>query len=159
MREPFHIKAGCRVIVVDDDETLRILLSETLREEGFEVLVAGDGLEALELYRKNAETISLVVADIIMPRMDGLTAATEMRKIDENVAFLFMSGGDPERIRAIGINIEDIPNSCFFPKPFGFEDMVREIRRPGSSRRAKSQDEITAGCGLDNLSGLLPTEC
>jgi two-component system, cell cycle sensor histidine kinase and response regulator CckA len=154
MHERFHIAVGSRVIVADDDEALRMLLSETLSEEGFEVLLAADGLEALELYQKNADTISLVVADIIMPRMDGLTAAIEMRKIDENVAFLFMSGCDPERIRAIGISIEEIPNSCFFPKPFGFEEMVNEIRKPGSGCRPMSQEEITAGCDRDSLSGL-----
>ena len=153
MQGRFHIAAGSRVIVADDDETLRTLLSETLREEGFEVLLAADGLEALELYQKNANTISLVIADIIMPKMDGLHAAIEMRKIDENVAFLFMSGCDPERIRAIGISIEDIPNSCFFPKPFGFEEMVNEIRKPGSGCRPMSQEEITAGCDRDSLSG------
>ena len=131
MAEYFHIKSGSRIIVVDDDETLRLLLSETLSEEGFEVLVAADGLEALELYRGSADEISLVVADVIMPKMDGLTAAIEMRKIDDNVVFLFMSGCDAERIRAIGVNIEDIPNSCFFPKPFGFGDMISKIRKLG----------------------------
>lgn len=125
------MKSGSKVIVVDDDEALRLLLGETLSEEGFEVLLAADGQEALELYRKSAGKISLVVADIIMPRMDGLTAAIEMRKIDENVVFLFMSGCDSERISSIGINMQDIPNSCFFPKPFGFEDLVSRIRTLG----------------------------
>ncbi len=121
-----------RVIVVDDDETLRMLLSETLREEGFEVLLAADGQEALELYRQSGGGVSLVVADIIMPRMDGLTAAVEMRKINSNVKFMFMSGCDSDRIKAIGIKMEDIPGSSFFAKPFGFGDMVSRIRMLGS---------------------------
>ncbi len=125
------MQSARRVIVVDDDETLRTLLSETLSQAGFEVLLAADGQEAVELYKRRRGEISLVVADIIMPRMDGLTAAMEMRKIDENVVFLFMSGCDSERINAIGISIEDIPNSCFFPKPFGFDDMVSRIRMLG----------------------------
>jgi len=129
--EYWQMKSGSRVIVVDDDETLRLLLQETLNEEGFEVLLAADGEEALKLYRESEGNVSVVVSDIVMPRMDGLTAALEMRKIDENVTFLFMSGCDSERIKAIGINIEDIPNSCFFPKPFGFEDMVSRIRMLG----------------------------
>ncbi len=129
--EYLGLNSGSKVIVVDDDETLRKLLSETLQEEGFEVLVAADGQEALELYRQSAGRVFLVVADIVMPKMDGLTAAIEMRKIDANVIFMFMSGCDSERIRAIGIDMEDIPNSCFFPKPFGFADMVSRIRMLG----------------------------
>ena len=159
MKEDSHIKSKSRIIVADDDETLRFLLSETLREEGFEVLLAADGLEALELYRGNANEVSLVVADVIMPKMDGLTAAIEMRKIDDNVIFLFMSGCDSERIRAIGINIEDIPNSGFFPKPFGFEDMVSRIRMLGQPRSGVCSDRATAGSGRGTPSGPSRSEC
>ncbi len=125
------MNAGSGIIVADDDESLRLLLSETLKDEGFEVLLAANGREAVDLYRRSARKISLVVADIMMPGMDGLTAAMEMRKIDANVIFLFMSGCDSERIKSIGINMDDIPNSCFFPKPFGFGDMVSRIRKLG----------------------------
>ena len=62
-----------------------------------------------------------------MPRMDGLTAAVEMRKIEDNVSFLFMSGHGSERIKEIGISLEDIPNSAFLQKPFAFKDMMNMI--------------------------------
>jgi two-component system, cell cycle sensor histidine kinase and response regulator CckA len=116
------------VIVVDDDAAFRWLLSEALTNGGFEVLTAADGMEALELYRKNAGRVWLVVADVIMPEMDGLTAATEMRKIDKNVSFIFMSGYDSERIDRIGIQMKDIPCSEFLRKPFAFKEMMRRMR-------------------------------
>jgi CheY-like chemotaxis protein len=126
--QQFPMKPGSWVIVAEDDAVLRTLLSETLRGEGFKVLPAANGLEALKFYTENADKVWLVVADVIMPGMDGLTAAIEMRKIDDNVSFLLMSGCDSERIGKIGIKIEDIPNSAFFPKPFAFSDMMSKIR-------------------------------
>jgi two-component system, cell cycle sensor histidine kinase and response regulator CckA len=123
------------VLVAEDDTAFRFLLSEALSEAGFEVLPAANGVEALELYRKNADKINLVVADVVMPGMDGLTAAIEMRKIDNNVFLLFMSGYEPERIKEIGINIQDIPHTAFLRKPFAFKDMISTIRSLGPPRQ------------------------
>ena len=120
--------SGATILVAEDDAPFRFILVEAFRDEGFEVVSAANGAEALDIYRRNAEKIDVVVADIIMPGMDGLTAAVEMRKIDDNVIFLFMSGYGPEHIKKIGVDMDDIPNSAFFLKPFAFRDMVRMIR-------------------------------
>jgi two-component system cell cycle sensor histidine kinase/response regulator CckA len=119
---------GSFVMVVEDDTAFRWLLSEALSGEGFEVLTAANGREALQLYRENIGKVWLVVADVMMPEMDGLTAASEMRKIDDNVCFIFMSGYDTERIDEIGVKLEDIPRSNFLRKPFGLRDMTSRIR-------------------------------
>lgn len=128
VNDRLRAKAGSFVMVIEDDATFRWLLGEALRYEGFEVLTAANGIEALQFYRENSDNVWLVVADIVMPGMDGLTTATEMRKIDDNVFFIFMSGYDPERIKGIGIRMEDIPNSGFFRKPFAFREMTSRIR-------------------------------
>lgn len=122
------------IMIAEDDRAFRWLLSETLRSAGFEVLTAEDGMEALQLFRENTGKVWLVIADIYMPGMDGLTAATEMRKIDDKVFFIFMSGYDSERIDRIGIRMEDIPRSDFFRKPFSFRDMTSRIRTLQRSR-------------------------
>jgi two-component system, cell cycle sensor histidine kinase and response regulator CckA len=121
-------ETGSFVMVVEDDATLRWLLAEALRFEGFEVLIAANGIEALQLYRENSDRVWLVVADIAMPEMDGMTIATEMRKIDDHVFFIFMSGYDSEWIDRIGTKMADIPNSSFFRKPFTFREMTNRIR-------------------------------
>ena len=131
-RQPIYIKPGSWVIIAEDDLVLQSLFSDALREKGLHVLSAANGLEALELYRENADKILLVITDIIMPGMDGLTAAVEMRKTDKNVFFLFMSGHDPQALEEAGVNIEDIPNSDFYQKPFAFTDMIGRIRMPGT---------------------------
>jgi DNA-binding response OmpR family regulator len=134
-RGPTHIQPGSAAIVAEDDAAFRFLLGEALIDEGFEVFSAANGTEALELYRKNTQNVSLAIVDITLPGMDGLTAATEMRKIDDNIFFLFISGYDRERLKEIGINMEDIPNSDFLWKPFAFKDMIRRIRMSGMLRQ------------------------
>jgi DNA-binding response OmpR family regulator len=102
------------------------ILSEALGEEGFKVLAATNGTEALTLYRQHADKVSLAIVDVMLPGMDGLTVATEMRKINDDLFLLFMSGYDTEEIR--GGVIGDIPNAQFFRKPFSFENMIKRIR-------------------------------
>jgi CheY-like chemotaxis protein len=135
-KEHLYVEPGSWVIVAEDDEALRSLFGEALRGKGLQVLPAANGIEAVELYRENADKVWLVVADVIMPGMDGLSAAIEMRKIDDNVFFLFMSGSDPQQIGKTGVNIEDIPNADFFMKPFAFSDMTRRIRMLESTHQA-----------------------
>jgi|PlaIllAssembly_1097288.scaffolds.fasta_scaffold235389_1 hypothetical protein len=136
VKEPVHIEPGSRVIVTEDDAAFRFLLGEVLREEGFEVLSAANGHVALDLYRKNAENISLAIVDVAMPKMDGFTAATEMRKIDDNIFFLFISGYEGENLKERGINTEDIPNAGLLFKPFTFKDMISRIRMLGLPHQA-----------------------
>jgi len=131
VRGPVHIEPCFAVIVAEDDAAFRFLLGEALREEGFEILSATNGTEALELYRKNTQNIALAIVDVTMPGMDGITAATEMRKVDDNVFFLFINGYERERLKERGINMEDIPNADFLFKPFKFKDMIDRMRRLG----------------------------
>ncbi|HUP68930.1 MAG TPA: response regulator [Acidimicrobiales bacterium] len=66
-----------RVLVVDDDPVIQNLLRVNFEMEGYEVIVASDGVEGLERARRDAPDV--VVCDIMMPRMDGLTVAREMK--------------------------------------------------------------------------------
>jgi DNA-binding NtrC family response regulator len=127
-RGQLQAQSGSVVMVVDDDAALRWMLSQALSSNGFEVLTAANGAEALELYRENTCRVWLVVADIIMPEMDGLTAGIEMRKLDDSVHFIFMSGYDSGRIDSIAVKIEDIPRADFFQKPFVFKDMISRVK-------------------------------
>jgi two-component system chemotaxis response regulator CheY len=65
------------ILAVDDSPSMRALVSATLAEAGYKVLQAGDGVQALELAKK--ETVRLVVADVNMPRMDGLSLLKNLR--------------------------------------------------------------------------------
>ncbi len=83
---------GCgTILVVDDEEIVRNLASDVLRQQGFVVLTASDGLEGVETLRKHPE-VAAVVLDMTMPRMGGVEASHEMRRIAPNVPVILCSG-------------------------------------------------------------------
>ena len=80
------------VLLVDDEEIVRNVATEMLQSLGFEVITACDGLDALEVFRREKDRISLVVLDMTMPRMGGEDAFRELRAIRSSVPILLSSG-------------------------------------------------------------------
>lgn len=78
-----------RILLVEDDETLSMIVVETLQRDGFEVLTASDGEEGLLRYSKVKPDI--IIADVMMPKMDGFEMARKIRQIDKNVPLLFLT--------------------------------------------------------------------
>jgi len=72
---------GKCILTVDDSSTMRQMIVFTLKEAGFEILEAGDGVEALD--RAKGQKLSLVITDVNMPRMDGITLVKELRALPE----------------------------------------------------------------------------
>ncbi|GLH69141.1 Fis family transcriptional regulator [Geothrix rubra] len=72
---------GNCILTVDDSSTMRQMIAFTLKEAGFEILEAGDGAEALD--RAKGRKLSLVITDVNMPRMDGITLVKELRALPE----------------------------------------------------------------------------
>ena len=109
---------GKRILIVEDEATLGRVLSDTLRSHGYEVTLADDGIAGIELF--TAQHADLVIADIMMPRMDGLSMVEEIRKIDSRVEVLFLSARS------------------------GVEDVVEGFRRGGNDylRKPFSLDEL-----------------
>jgi two-component system, cell cycle sensor histidine kinase and response regulator CckA len=83
---------GSIVLLVDDDDMLRELLARTLADAGYSVITASDGDEALALASTLHEELGLVVTDIRMPVMDGLTLAANLAEFRPPPAILFISG-------------------------------------------------------------------
>ncbi|ABV33575.1 MULTISPECIES: response regulator transcription factor [Pseudothermotoga] len=117
---------GYRVLVVDDSEVLRKIVSFNLIKEGYSVQEAKDGREALEKLRQ--EKPDLVILDIMMPYIDGFEVLRTMRK-DENlkeipVIMLTAKGGesDPKTALELGAN-------SFLTKPFSPLKLLEEVRR------------------------------
>jgi two-component system, cell cycle sensor histidine kinase and response regulator CckA len=86
------------VLLVDDEETIRVLGRRMLASLGFQVLTAVDGQEALEVYRAHQDEIVLVVLDLTMPRMDGAETLQELRRMDPEVKVIMSSGYDQQDI-------------------------------------------------------------
>ena len=89
---PDGARISGRVLLVDDEPAVRRVATRMLQDVGLEVVEATDGVDALEIFRREGSEIDAVVMDITMPRMDGQAALQEMRKLDPGVRALLVTG-------------------------------------------------------------------
>jgi CheY-like chemotaxis protein len=82
-----------RILLIDDDDAVRIAITAMLQSAGHEVAVAADGLEGLDQVRQ--QRFDLVLCDIFMPRLDGIATLTELRRLDDKVPVVMMTAGSP----------------------------------------------------------------
>jgi CheY-like chemotaxis protein len=111
----------CQMLVVDDDETVRESVSALLTLLGHEIIQARDGLEAVIIYLSKYDKINLVIMDIVMPNMDGITATKEMKKEHPSAKIILMSGQSdkiiPEEADAILL------------KPFRYKELCETVEQ------------------------------
>ena len=112
------------ILLAEDEEAIRSLVERTLKELGYNVLVARNGEEAIEIFRRNKE-IDLAVLDVVMPRKGGKEAFEEMHKSNPNLKVIFMSGYTANAIHDSFVLIAGMP---FLQKPFGPTILARKIR-------------------------------
>jgi len=112
-------RAGA-VLVADDEETVRATLAAALREAGYDVVEAGNGLEVVEIVLQNPGRFALVVLDIVMPVMDGREALRRLREQAPEVPVVVSTGYDPsgdDTLAAAGVLI----------KPFSIEEFLAKV--------------------------------
>ena len=117
---------GGRVLLVEDEDTVRAVAERALVRQGYEVTPASDGedgLEALGRAISAAEEFDLVVSDVVMPSMDGPAMAREIRALRPELPVLFMSGYAEEQLR----REIDIPNMYFLAKPFSVAQICTAV--------------------------------
>jgi len=85
-------KGAGTILLVDDEESVRLMGTRMLERIGFEVLPASDGREALAIYRERPGDIALVLLDLTMPDLDGEETFRELRRLDSNVCVVMTSG-------------------------------------------------------------------
>ncbi len=113
-------------LIVDDEESVRGLARVMLEEMGFSVLTASDGREGVEVFRREAERISVVLLDMTMPRMDGEEAFREMRRIRNNVPTILSSGYNE---KAAAVRFAGKGLAGFIQKPYGYKDLLVIVRK------------------------------
>ena len=109
------------LLIADDDKHVLNLLSDYLSYNGYNVIKAKDGEEAVEAYKKNSVDIQLVMMDIVMPRKDGIKASLEIIEHNPDAIIWFMSGYNPDA------NCELI-GKRFIKKPFSPIKIAEVIR-------------------------------
>jgi CheY-like chemotaxis protein len=126
--EPTDILAqGTETILLAEDEaTVRDLAARALRQQGYTVLEAANGDEALHLIRSQAEKeIHLLVTDMIMPQMGGAELADHLKTLLPNLKVLFISGYTDSTIIRYGL---PKPGTGFLQKPFSSQRLIRKVR-------------------------------
>lgn len=112
-----------KILFVEDEEDLTLIVADTLRGQGYAVITAADGIEGLEKFK--TEAADIVVADVMMPKMDGFTMAKDIRKLSPTVPLLFLTAksmiDDVEEGFEIGAN-------DYLKKPFELRELIVRIK-------------------------------
>jgi CheY-like chemotaxis protein len=118
------LRGSGAVLVVDDEEVVRELAREVLRDAGFTVYTANNGQQALDVFREHAGEIQVVLLDLTMPQMDGVEAFTDMRRIRDDVRVILSSGYNEqdatERFAGKGL-------TGFIHKPYAAQDLIQVV--------------------------------
>ena len=113
------------VMIVDDEDLVTLLAQRVLADEGYRVITAKDGFQAIDTYRKLRHEIALIILDFTMPVMDGADVFNELLQLDPKVPVVLSSGfAEQDRLRAMlsrGLR-------GFIPKPYTQEKLLTQIR-------------------------------
>jgi PAS domain S-box-containing protein len=122
---PVRRGQGESVLLVEDDDAVRLVIKRALEEGGYRVLEAANGRDALALLGSTSSRIALVLTDVVMPKMSGRELAERIAELRPGTPVVFTSGyTDGEIVRRGLLD----PAAAFIQKPFGPEDIVRIVR-------------------------------
>ena len=114
------------ILIVDDQETIWDFLIEALQNLGYSVLLAENGIDAVDIYKSNPDQIDLVLLDMIMPKLGGHKTFFQIKSIDPEAKILLSSGYISEE------EVNDLLKNGakgFLQKPHRIKELVTEIRR------------------------------
>jgi DNA-binding response OmpR family regulator len=125
---------GERILIVDDEDRIREMLREYLSPEGYIIDDASDGIEALDLFKKY--NYSLVILDIMMPKLDGWTVCREIRRASQvPVIMLSARGEEYDKLFGFELGVDD-----YLVKPFSPKELLARMK--AIIRRSQSGDQI-----------------
>ncbi len=113
------------ILLVEDEEGLRMLNARGLKSRGYIVMEAGNGVEAIEVFNREGGKVDLVVSDVVMPEMDGPTLLKELRKLNAELKIIFVSGYAEE---AFEKSLPEGEKFSFLPKPFTLKQLVAAVK-------------------------------
>jgi len=110
------------ILAADDDPQLLRLITRNLQLEGYDVLAASDGQQALELIENNS--LDLVLLDVMMPRMDGFTVCYRVREFSSvPIIIITARGQDQDKVRGLDLGADD-----YLTKPFSVDELLARVR-------------------------------
>lgn len=140
----------CTILIIEDDQRLASLLHTGIEEAGHHVLLAYDAEMALRLFRCNADAVSLVLSDIILPGMTGLELCKQVRAERPDVPILMLTalGTTDDKLEGFDAGADD-----YMTKPFDFRELLARIgvllkRRSGQSQLHDQEKKVFEYAGL-----------
>ena len=113
-----------RVLLVEDEATVRAVTQRALERKGYDVMTAADGEEALAIYEALEEPIDLLISDVVMPTMDGPALVRAIREKSPELRVILVSGYAEEQLR----KSIDLPGVAFLSKPFSMQQLASTVR-------------------------------
>ena len=138
------------VLVVDDEQAIADIIKFNLEREGYEVLTAKDGRDALNTLQESS--VNLVLLDVMMPEMDGFTCLKEIRK-DSKVPVIMLTAKEEEVDKVLGL---ELGADDYVVKPFSMRELIARVkanlrRREFENEENREAESITAGDLLIDL--------
>jgi two-component system cell cycle sensor histidine kinase/response regulator CckA len=118
---------GQTILIIDDEEPTRVVLSDILESMGAKTIMAENGLAGIESFSKNRDVVTLAIIDLTMPQMNGAEVARRLREVDSKIRIILSSGYPEEDIRRKYGSLEC---NGFIQKPFrpaAFLDLIDRV--------------------------------
>ncbi|MGB3391197.1 MAG: response regulator, partial [Pseudaminobacter sp.] len=119
------LSGSATVLLVEDEDAVRMGGMRALTSRGYTVHEASSGVEALEVYHELEGRVDVVVSDVVMPEMDGPTLLGELRKLQPDIKFIFVSGYAED---AFARNLPADAQFGFLPKPFSLKQLATVVK-------------------------------
>ena len=111
------------ILLVEDDYNLGFVIQDQLKNEGYNIQFASDGVEGLKKF--NEQQIHMCIFDVMMPKKDGFTLAKDVRKIDSNVPILFLTAKNQTEDKIEGFKVG---GDDYLTKPFSTEEFLLRVK-------------------------------
>ncbi|HDR52715.1 MAG TPA: response regulator transcription factor [Mariniphaga anaerophila] len=112
-----------KLLLVEDDEALRFIVKDNLKQNGYAVDVAENGREAIDLFDQNK--YHLIILDVMLPKVDGFKVAEYIRKTNHDVPIIFLTARSMTEDKITGLTIG---GDDYIPKPFSMEELLLKIK-------------------------------
>ena len=139
---------NCNILVVDDEERMRMLIKDFLEQKGYKIIQAKDGEEALDIFNQMKEDISLILLDVMMPKLDGWSVLRQIRQTSQvPIIMLTARGEEQDELFGFELGVDEYISKPFSPKILVAR--VEAILRRGKSEQTENNIDM-GGIEIDD---------
>ena len=137
------------ILVVDDEQRMRTLIKDFLEQKGYRILQAKDGEEALEIFDIEKDSVSLIILDVMMPKLDGWSVLRQIRQTSEiPIIMLTARGEEQDELFGFELGVDEYISKPFSPKILVAR--VEAILKRGKDLENSKDNNIKSGIEIDD---------